>query len=104
MKKSLKKEQVELLRFEKQLLGLGAGLAALTAGAGANAQKVVGEIAGDQAANIQQAYLNLVQTVQAAHTAIEASAAAAGAQFMQANGTPKNTALVEMAKSAIGIG
>lgn len=104
MKTSLKKEQVDLLKFEKQLLGLGAGLAALTAGAGANAQKVVGDLASDHAGNIQQAYLNLVETVQSAHNAIESSAAAAGANFLQGNGTPKNVALVEMAKSVIGIG
>lgn len=104
MSTNLKKDQVELLKFEKQLIGLGAGLAALTAGAGANAQRVVGDVAADQAENIQQAYLNLVETVQAAHNAIESSAAAAGAQFMHASGTPKNTALLEMAKSVIGIG
>lgn len=104
MKKNLKKEQVQLLRFEKELLGLGAGVAALTAGAGAGAEKVVGELASQQVANIQQAYLDLVETVQAAHNAVEASAAAAGAHFIQASGTPKNTALLEMAKSVIGIG
>lgn len=104
MKKNLKKDQVELLKFEKQLLGLGAGLAALTAGAGANAQKVVGDVAAEHAENIQKAYLNLVETVQAAHNAVETSAAAAGAHFMHASGTPKNTALLEMAKSVVGIG
>lgn len=104
MKKSLKREQVDLLKFEKQLLGLGAGLAVLTAGAGANAQKVVGELAGDQAANIQHAYLNLVETVQAAHNAIESSAAAAGAELLRASGTPKDPPLVEIAKSLLGMG
>jgi len=103
-KKSLKKEQTALLRFEKELIGLGAGLGVLTAGAGASAQNVVGDMAAEQAEAIQSAYLNLVETVQAAHYAMESSAAAAGAQLLHASGTPKNATLMEMAKSALGIG
>lgn len=103
-KRSLKKDQIDLLRFEKELLGLGAGLAALTAGAGANAQRVVGDVAAEHVHNMREAYLNLVQTVEAAHSAIESSATAAGAQLLQASGTPKNAALTEMAKSLFGTG
>ena len=79
MTKSLKKEQVALLRFEKQLLALGAGLAALSAGAGAGAAKVVGDVANESVADMQLAYLKLVESVQAAHDAVEASAVSAGA-------------------------
>lgn len=103
-KTSLRKEQVELLRFEKELIGLGAGLAALTAGAAANAEKVVGPVAKEQAEAIQAAYINLVQTVEAAHYAIEIDAISVGARLFQAKGDPKNQMLLETAKSALGIG
>jgi len=104
MRKSLKKEQIDLLKFEKQLLGLGAGLGALTTGAAASAEQAVGDVAAEQTANIQQAYLNLVETVQAAHHAVEQSAVDAGFRLLQTRGTPKDDQLVEMAKSLLGIG
>jgi hypothetical protein len=104
VKKSLKKEQVELLNFEKQLLGLGAGLVALTGGAGARAENAVGDSVGAHAQQIQDAYLNLVETVQAAHSAIEASAVQAGYHLLQAQGQPKvNSSVLEAAKSLLGM-
>jgi hypothetical protein len=105
MSKSLKREQVELLRFEKQLLGLGSGLAALTAGAAASADEVVGGLAGEHADAVRTAYLNLVETVQAAHSAIESSAVGLGATLLQAGGQPKpEPPVLELAKSILGIG
>ena len=104
MKKSLKKEQVDLLKFEKQLLGLGAGLGALTGVAGAKAETIVGDVASTHAANMQSAYLNLVETVQAAHDAMETSALEAGVTLLNARGTPKDPPLVEIAKSLLGLG
>ena len=102
MKKSLKKEQVALLRFEKSLLGLGAGLAALNSGAGATTAQKIGEIADLHTTAMQTAYLNLVETVQAAHDAIEASAVGAGIDLLQARGQPKASVL-EAALSLFGI-
>lgn len=102
-KKSLKKEQLDLLRFEKELLALGVGVAALTS-AGVRAERVVGDVAANHAGNIREAYLNLVETVQAAHDAVESSATLVGAHFLKAGGTPKNTTLLELARSVIGIG
>ncbi len=105
MKKSLKKEQVDLLRFERDLLGLGTGLAALTAGAAASAETVVGGVVKDQTGLIQQAYLNLVETVQAAHAAIETTAVDMGVTLLQAGGMPKeDPPVLELAKSILGIG
>lgn len=105
MSKSLKKEQIELLRFEKQLLGLGTGLAALTAGAGAQAEEVVGAFVGEHAEQIEAAYLNLVATVGAAHAAIEASAVNAGVSLLQAAGQPKpEPPVLAAAKAILGIG
>jgi hypothetical protein len=104
MSKSLKKEQIELLRFEKQLLGLGTGLAALTAGAGAQAEEAVGSLVGDHAQQIQQAYLNLVESVQTAHEAIEASALNAGVTLLQAAGQPKEEPpVLVLARAILGL-
>jgi hypothetical protein len=102
MRKSLKKEQVDLLRFERQLLALGTGLAALTAGAGAQAAAVVGDFANEHSAEMETAYLKLVETVQAAHDAIEASAAGAGVELLQARGQPK-VSVLEAALSLFGM-
>ena len=102
MKKSLKKEQIELLRFEKQLLALGSGLAALSASAGAGAANAVGEFANEHVADMQVAYLKLVETVQAAHDAVEASAVSAGVDLLQARGQPK-VSVLESALSLFGI-
>ncbi|HNS86110.1 MAG TPA: hypothetical protein PKH09_04335 [Parvularculaceae bacterium] len=102
MNKTLKKEQVELLRFEKQLLALGSGLVALSAGAGAGAANVVGDFANEHVAEMQAAYLKLVETVQAAHDAVEASAVSAGVDLLQARGQPKASVL-ETALSLFGM-
>jgi len=105
MTKSLKQDQLDLLRFEKQLLGLGAGLGALTGGAAANAANLVGGVAKSHTSNVREAYMNLVETVQAAHNAIEQSAITSGIQLLQARGTPKtDPPLVEAAKSILGLG
>ncbi len=102
MTKSLKKEQVDLLRFERELLALGAGLATLSAGAGAQAANVVGDFANGHVAQMQTAYLRLVETVQAAHDAIETSAVGAGVELLQARGQPK-VGVLEAALSLFGM-
>ena len=80
-------------------------MAALTAGAAASAQDMVGEVVTDQTGLIQQAYLNLVETVQAAHTAIETSAVDLGLALLQATGAPKeDPPVLELAKSILGLG
>ena len=104
MKKSLKKEQVNLLRFEKQLLALGAGLGTLTAVNGAKAEALVGGVASEQAETVRQAYLQLVESVQAAHTALETQALEIGVDIMRAGGEPKEPPLLEMARSVLGLG
>ncbi|MEQ8178652.1 MAG: hypothetical protein RIA10_10005 [Amphiplicatus sp.] len=102
MKKSLKKEQVSLLQLEKKVLGVGAGIATLTGAA--NAETLLGNTYGSHTAQVTEAYLNLVQTLQAAHDALGAQAAAVGAELMQQDrGVPKS-GILEAAKSVLGIG
>lgn len=102
-KSSLKKEQVQLLRFEKELLALGAGLAALNATAAKGAEAAVGESAAEHAQKLQDAYLALVESVQTAHTAIEQNALALGVDIMQVRGQPKQQ-VIEAARSLFGLG
>ncbi len=105
MTKSLKREQVDLLRFEKDLLALGAGLAALSSGAAANAKDAVGGFSTDHVALVQKAYLNLVEAVQTAHSAIEAGAVNMGLALLQAQGQPKeDPPVLEAAKAILGMG
>ena len=101
MTKSLKKEQARLLRLEKEIVALSAGIATLTGGA--NAKELLGEPFADHAAKLTDAYLNLVQTVQAAHDAMNERALAAGIQLLEARGTPKDPPL-EAVKSILGLG
>lgn len=104
MKNSLRKEQLALLKFEKQLIGLGAGLGALFAAAGPSAKTIIGVVPADENAKVQEAYLNLVEAVQSAHNAMEQSAISAGAELLKATGVPKTQSLTEIAKSVLGIG
>lgn len=103
MEHSLKQEQVKLLQVEKQVIGLGAGIATLTGAVAANASEVLGKDVDAHAAKITDAYLNLVQAMQAAHDALGEQAAAAGVKLMEARGMPKDPVL-EAAKSALGLG
>ena len=81
---------------------LGSGLAVLSASAGAGAANVVGDFANEHVAEMQLAYLKLVETVQAAHDAVEASAVSAGVDLLQARGQPKASVL-EAALSLFGM-
>lgn len=102
MSKSLKKQQVALLKFEKELLALGASLATLTVVTGAQTAEIVGDLANRQTAEMQDAYLKLVASVQNAHDVIEATALGAGVDLLQARGQPKASVL-EAALSLFGM-
>ena len=100
MAKSLKREQARLLRLEKQLLAAGAILAGMNGSA--NAHSILGSVASEQNARVTEAYLNLVQTVQSAHDAMNAKAVALGVELLQASGVPKDPPL-QVAKSLLGL-
>lgn len=100
----LRKEQLVLLRFEKQL----AGLAALAAGAATVAHAADGklgkEAAGDALAKVEAALMHLAEATGAAHSALDAAAIEAGARCLQATGgTPKREAS-QVVASILGIG
>lgn len=101
VKKSLKKEQLKLLQLEKQVVGLAAGIATLTSAA--KAEQLLGQDYTAHSEKLTDAYLNLVQTLQAAHDALGESAAQAGVELLKARGLPKDS-VMEAAKSVLGIG
>jgi hypothetical protein len=101
MTKSLKREQLRLLKLEKRLLAVGAGIAGLTAG-GANAKEILGEMTTEHASKVTDAYLGLVQSVQAAHDALNAKAMALGVELLKAGGQPKDRTL-DAARQILGL-
>ena len=105
MTKDVRKEQVELLKFEKKLAGLAAFVAAGAATAASAADKVNAEATMKAYADISNALVHLADVTTKAHTALEAQALAAGLRFFEANGggTGKNPP-AEVVRSILGIG
>jgi hypothetical protein len=101
MTKDVRKEQVQLLKFEKKLAGLAAFVAAGSATAASAADKVNAEATMKAYADIS----NAADVTTKAHAALEASALAAGLKFFEANGggTGKNPP-AEVVRSILGIG
>lgn len=81
----LRKQQLFLLRFEKQLIALGA-----TVAAGATAAKAADETLGGEAqaalTSVQTALMQLAQVTSDAHTALNAKAIETGADILKAAG------------------
>ncbi|MEM8772497.1 MAG: hypothetical protein AAGD92_12685 [Pseudomonadota bacterium] len=104
MSKDLRKEQILLLRFEKQI----AGLAAILAAGGAAAKTVDGKIHASEAsvayAEVEAALVNLANVTADAHDALNAKANSAGAHLLEtAGGIPKSSVSSTVA-SILGIG
>lgn len=93
----LRKPQISLLKYEKAIAGSVGLVMASAAGA-----KAAGVDVQDHYDKIQQAHLLLAETITDAHDAIGATAAEAGMLLVE-GGRPKLTVL-EMVKSAFGLG
>ena len=102
----VRKEQVVLLRFEKELARLAAIVAAMSTTAAAASEKVDAEAATGAYERIRQALVGLADVTTAAHVQLEAIAVSAGLQFFQASGgTPKHEPpAAEVVRSVLGIG
>jgi hypothetical protein len=100
----LRKEQLVLLRFEKQIAGLAATLAA----AGVVAKAVDGKLSADLGtatfASVQSALLGLAEATGAAHAALNAQAIEAGARILNASGGTGKNPPTEVVRSILGIG
>lgn len=105
MTKDVRKEQVQLLKFEKKLAGLAAFVAAgsATATAASAAGKVNAEATMKAYSDISNALLHLADVTTKAHAVLEASVVETGVRALQANGAPKNPPS-EVVRSLLGIG
>lgn len=99
----LRKEQLILLRFEKQMIGLAA-----TVAAGAAAVKTADAALSGEASvalgNVQSALMHLAQVTSDAHAALNAQALEVGARFIQAGGGTPKTQPPQVIASLLGIG
>lgn len=84
--KDLRKEQVALLRFEKQIAGLAATLAAGAVVAKGVDGKLSASEGSEAFAEIQTAVVNLADVTAKAHDALNAKAMEAGAKLLEAAG------------------
>ncbi len=101
----LRKEQLVLLRFEKQIAGLAATLAAGAVAAKGLDGKLHASEGAEAFANIQTALVNLAEVTTKAHDAMNAKAMEAGADLFQAagGGLPKFESLGAV-RSILGLG
>ncbi|MEZ5892482.1 MAG: hypothetical protein R3C58_04960 [Parvularculaceae bacterium] len=99
----LRKEQLFLLRFEKQIAGLAALLAAGATAAKAADGKLHATDATEGLADMQAALVNLAEVTARAHDAINVKALEAGATIFKAAGLPK-TKPDETVLSILGLG
>lgn len=103
--KDVRKEQLVLLRFEKELAGLAAFVAAAGASTAASAAtKIDAEASAGAFDQIRQALVHLADVTASVHAQLEATVAAAGVKALEVTGgTPKDPPS-EVVRSILGIG
>lgn len=101
----LRKPQIALLRYEKTLAASAAALAAAGAAAARAEEAGMGDAFAGAFADLQAAHLDLAETVQRAHDALQAKAVGACAHLVD-GGLPKDPAVSVLGavKSALGLG
>lgn len=101
----LRKEQLALLRIEKQIAGLAAVVAAGAAAAKGADGKLHASNAMEAYAQIETALVNLAQVTTTAHDVLNAKALEAGAKLLEAagGGLPKR-GTSEVVQSILGLG
>lgn len=98
--KDLRKEQVELLRLEKDIRKIATKFAALTS---AGAVTSLG-LAHAEVDSVKTAIVDLAENTAKLHQQAEQVAVEQGMRLMEANGNPKDPhAVVEMFKSILGL-
>ncbi|MEM9168463.1 MAG: hypothetical protein AAGC56_02320 [Pseudomonadota bacterium] len=102
VRKDLRKEQVSLLRFEKQIAASAAALAALQTSAQAAEMKLDGA-ALEAYADLQSAMLNLADVTTRVHESLNAKAEELGCATFQAWGVPKDPPK-SVVSSILGLG
>ena len=100
----IRKEQLDLLRFEKALAGLAAVLAAAAGSARAADEKLGANLAGDAFVDAQNALMTLAELTSSAHAALDAKAFEVGARVLQASGGIPKTEPGGRVASILGLG
>ena len=102
--KDIRKEQLALLRFEKQLVGLAAALAAAGGAAKAADQKLGATDGGEAFASLQNTLMLLAETTGRAHDALNARALETGVKLLQASGGVPKKDPPQAVASILGLG
>lgn len=102
--KDVRKEQVVLLKFERELAGLAALVAGMAATAASASEKIDAAAAGGCYERIRSALVNLADVTTAAHAQLEAAAIAAGARALQVQGGYPKDPPSEVVRSLLGLG
>jgi hypothetical protein len=103
MPKDVRKEQVQLLKFEKKLAGLAAFVAAGAATAASAADKINAGATMKAYDDISKALVHLADVTTQAHAALQSTVVEAGVRALEVNGAPKNPPS-EIVRSLLGIG
>ena len=98
--KDIRKQQLVLLEMEKRLVNFAKYLGVAGAAAAASAPLPA---ASKSLEEIQQATVNLAETLEAAHDMLNQQAMEAGLRVLQASGTPKSPP-AQVIKSLFGLG
>lgn len=102
--KDIRKEQLFLLRLEKQIAGLAATLAVGAGVAEAADAKLGASEASQSFGELQSALVNLAEVATHTHAALNEKAADAGARILEASGgIPKETT-AKVVASILGLG
>lgn len=104
MTKDLKKEQLVLLRLEKQIAGVAAILATGAASAHAADAKLATTEASAAFGEIQTALVKLAEATGQAHQVLNAKAMDAGLNILQASGGVPKRSVTATVSSILGIG
>jgi len=98
--KDLRKEQVELLRLEKDIKKIATKVAALTTTGGVAALG----LAHAEVNALKTSIVDVAEKTSKLHQQAEQAAVEQGLRIMEANGTPKDPQMVvEMFKSILGL-
>lgn len=101
--KDIRKEQIFLLRLEKQIAGLAATLAVGASVAKAADGKLGAAEAGESFAELQAALMKLAQVASDAHAVLNTKAIEAGVRLLATGGTPKEDP-PKVVASLLGLG
>ena len=105
MKKDIRREQLELLKFEKELAALAATFVGGAGIAAATSSKIGDDVSLTVYEDVRVALIQLAEATSRAHAAVEEVALKAGANYLQATGgLPKQNPAAEIVRSLLGAG